>query len=349
MIYMNVVLFFLAISLLLYVLLGGADFGAGILELFLIGNAQDKKPELQRKIISRAMAPVWEANHIWLILAVVILFVGFPSLYEYLSVYLHLPMMAVLMGIVARGCAFTFRHYDTYSDEYFKIYSRIFSISSLWTSFFLGVVAGAIILGSTDINAQSFQNLYIDPWFNSFCVFMGLFTSCLFAFLAAIYLTGETSTPELQKIFRKKAGIANILLIPLGATVFLTAQKNGLPLIDNFFQSRISLLCWIVATVLLFPFWKILRAPLSVKNIFYTRILGALIVFLVLTAWYAVQYPVGLRIRVGEVSVPFSFERIAAPPETLRALSWTLFAGAIIIFPALAYLINVFKRESLKH
>src|SRR5688572_4240751 len=92
-----VVMAFLGVSLLLYCLLGGADFGAGVLELFL----RRRHRAAQRKIIDKAMGPVWEANHMWLILMVVILFVGFPAVYARVSVNLHIPLTAMLLGVIA--------------------------------------------------------------------------------------------------------------------------------------------------------------------------------------------------------------------------------------------------------
>src|SRR5205085_8101114 len=126
-------------SFLLYTLLGGADFGAGIVEAF-----AGRREEVT---ISRAMAPVWEANHVWLILAVVILFTGFPTIYSSLSLVLHIPLMLVLLGIIIRGTAFTFRHYDIASDRPHKYFTILFRISSFITLLFLGMVLGAMILG----------------------------------------------------------------------------------------------------------------------------------------------------------------------------------------------------------
>ena len=98
---LTLIIIILGTSFLLYTLLGGADFGAGIIEIF-----AGKREEAT---ISNAIAPVWEANHVWLILAVVILFTGFPPVYSSLSLVLHIPLMMVLLGILCRGSAFTFR------------------------------------------------------------------------------------------------------------------------------------------------------------------------------------------------------------------------------------------------
>ena len=88
--------FFLAVSILLYCLFAGADFGAGILEAFLGAHRRQE----QRAVITHAMGPVWEANHVWLILAVVILFTGFPKAYSALSITFHIPLTVMLIGIV---------------------------------------------------------------------------------------------------------------------------------------------------------------------------------------------------------------------------------------------------------
>src|SRR3954464_3166981 len=125
------IIFILGISFLLYTLLGGADFGAGIIETF-AGKREEKT-------ISKAIAPVWEANHVWLILAVVILFTGFPLVYSSLSLVLHIPLMLVLIGIIFRGSAFTFRHYDIKEERPYRMYSFFFKASSFITPMFLGI------------------------------------------------------------------------------------------------------------------------------------------------------------------------------------------------------------------
>src|ERR1700709_25331 len=117
-----VVIAFLFLAIVLYFLLGGADFGAGIIELF----TSEKNRSDTRKTMYQAIGPIWEANHMWLIIAVVILFVGFPGIYATVSVHLHIPLVIMLMGIIARGTAFSFRNYDAVVDEMQLIYSRIF-------------------------------------------------------------------------------------------------------------------------------------------------------------------------------------------------------------------------------
>lgn len=205
-----IVIAFLVISLLFYVLFGGADFGAGIIEIF--------AGRRHYHTISKAIAPVWEANHIWLILVVVILFMGFPLIYADMSRYLHIPLLALLVGIVLRGCAFTFRHYDAIKDQSQDWYTFIFRLSSLFTPLFLGMVAGGMLVGRMPVAMHngSFYSLFIAPWFNLFCLAVGIFTVCLFSFLAAVYLIGEARSEEETHTFVRAARNSNIALVLAG-------------------------------------------------------------------------------------------------------------------------------------
>jgi cytochrome bd ubiquinol oxidase subunit II len=332
------ILFFLLASLLLYVLLGGADFGAGILEIFDGG----RKPKAQR-VISHAMAPVWEANHVWLILAVVILFMGFPTVYTTITTYLYLPVLALLMGIVGRGCAFTFRHYDTPSIRYRRLYTFVFALSSLGCALALGVIAGALMLGRVAPDAPVFLEVYVLSWFNTFCFATALFTACLFVFLAAVYLTGEAKEPEMKEWFIAAAARANVAVVLSGAVVFATAHYEGLPLMLNFFSRPFSAGAFVLATVLLVPLW---RQLLGQANTLSVRVIGVAIVSLVLLGWYGVQYPVAFALPGQDASLTFA--GTAAPAATQRALLGALLVGSLIIFPATFYLLGVFKWETLE-
>ncbi len=143
-----IVIIFLLVSVYLYCLLGGADFGAGMVEL----TAKGASKERTRNLVSESMAPIWEANHMWLIITVVILFNAFPAIYTTVSISLYIPLILLLIGIVLRGTAFTFRHYDAIKDGSQIIYSRIFAYSSLIVTFFFGLVTGALISGKIMLN-----------------------------------------------------------------------------------------------------------------------------------------------------------------------------------------------------
>src|SRR3984885_8805470 len=188
-----IVITFLFLAIVLYFLLGGADFGAGIIELF----TSDKNKSRTRKTSYQAIGPVWEANHMWLIIAVVIMFVGFPVIYSDMCTYLHIPLLIMLLGITARGTAFSFRNYDAIKGERTQnIYNHVFVYSSFITPLFLGIIAGSAISRQIDLHPATFLSGYIFSWLNYFSVAVGLFTVALSGYLAAVYLIGEAEDDD---------------------------------------------------------------------------------------------------------------------------------------------------------
>ena len=325
-----VVILFLALSLLAYVLFGGADFGAGIIEIF--------AGKVSKKTITHAIAPVWEANHIWLILVVVILFMGFPAIYAQMSLYLHIPMVILLIGIVLRGTAFTFRHYDAIQDRSQWYYTSIFNLSSLLAPLFLGILTGALILGRINPEGGSFYDVFMAPWLNMFCLVLGLFTCCLFAFLAAVYLIGEAEEPDEKENFLKIARNANIATVLSGGLVFLAAEWSGLPLARLFWESTPAMVGAVLATVSLpLLWWSLLK-----RYIIFPRLLAGFQTLMILGAWFWVQYPVLLRYSNGDYLGIFN---TAAPEATMRQLGYALIFGSLLILPALVFLLKTFKAE----
>ncbi len=325
-----VVILFLALSLLAYVLFGGADFGAGIIEVF--------SGRITRKTITHAIAPVWEANHIWLILIVVILFMGFPLIYAQMSLYLHIPLVVLLLGVVLRGTAFTFRHYDAIQDRSQIYYSFVFKLSSLVAPFFLGVITGALILGRIDQEAVTFYEAYIAPWFHGFSFVMGVFTCCLFAFLAAIYLVGEAETQAIKAHFLRIARNANIATVLAGGAVFLVAEWSGLPLGRMFWHSTAAFIAVVTATLSLpVLWWSLLK-----EQVVFPRLLAGFQTLLILGAWFWEQFPVFLQYADGTY---LSLVEHAAPEATLRQLGLALIVGSLLILPGLFYLMKTFKAK----
>ena len=336
---MAVILLFLALSLLFYVLFGGADFGAGMLELRLGKTLRDEQQEL----MAHAVAPVWEANHMWLVLAVVILFMGFPRIYTELSTYLFLPIMAILLGIVVRGCAFTFRHYDTLTPRPQGLYRWAYRLSSLWTAFFLGVIAGAPFLGRMSPQGSSFYEVYVASWLNPFCLVLGCFTAAIFGLLAAVYLVGEASEGALAALFRRRAVFLAVTVVVLGAVLFAAAEASGVAMTSLFFGNPACCGVFALATLLLVPFWWCLK---SKQGTVAVRALGAGMIACVLFGWFALQYPVALRYAGGPP--PLTFAEAAAPDATQQSLLGALVVGSCLIFPSLMYLLKVFKGETFR-
>jgi len=328
----DVLVLFIGASLLLYVLMGGSDFGAGIIELLPAGGLRDA----QKKVINRAMGPVWEANHMWLILIVVILFMGFPTIFTTLMVALHIPMLALLVGIVVRGAAFTFRHYDAIQNARSqRVYTALFGLSSLWTAFWLGVIAASLNRGIIDPVSREVWQAYFAPWWGAYPVAVGLFVICIYAFLASIYLIGETRDAELQRRFVRLGAKFNIMIIIMGALVFGASlgERENLP--REFMHDPLKLTVIGVASLLFVALWLFV----SKRRVLLTRIVAAGQVTLILLGWYLLYAPNAVLTAQG----PLSFYSDAAPPATLRQLIIALLVGSVFIFPSLIFLLRVFK------
>lgn len=329
----DILIGFIAASLLLYVLLGGSDFGAGIVELLPAGRLRDA----QKEVINRAMGPVWEANHMWLILLVVILFMGFPVIFTTIMIALHVPMLALLVGIVVRGSAFAFRHYDAIQEvKTQRIYTWLFGLSSLWSACWLGIIAASLNRGIIDPEARDIWSAWFAPWWGVYPLAVGAFVACIYAFLASIYLVGETEEPELKRRFVRLAAWFNGLVVLAGGLVFAASmgERDNLP--AAFLQDPLKLAIVALATLLFVVLWFFVARSRTLL----TRIVASGQVALILIGWYVLYAPNALITARG----PLSFYDEAAPPATLRQLGLALLIGSVFIFPSLFYLFRVFKR-----
>ena len=201
------------------------------------------------------MGPIWEANHMWLIISIVILFVGFPAVYTAVSVYLHIPLVLMLMGIIARGTAFSFRNYDAVKDEMQIVYSRIFVYASMITPLFLGIIAGSIVSGKIDPTANTFMDAYIYDWLDWFPLSVGLFTVFICGFLASVYLIGESDTEEQRLLFFKRTRNMNAGALASGALVLIAARIENITLYRWLFGNWVSAAAIISALLSLVVFW----------------------------------------------------------------------------------------------
>lgn len=330
-----VVTAFLALSLILYVLLGGADFGAGIIQLF------STTPKAER-VIGKAIGPIWEANHMWLIIAVVISFMGFPKIYSTISTALHIPIFVLLIAIIIRGTAYAFKHYDAIQDKKTQLmYHRMFVWSSAVAAIFLGITFAAMALGKINPESLNFQEAYIAPWFNFFSISVGFLALAIFAFLAAVYLIGENMEEKVKAFFIRKAWRWLIAAIGIGVITFFAAAWDGLDLLHLFLSSPIAMIASGLAMASLpFLFISIRRGM-----VLYSRLLAGMQVLLILGVWLLLQYPHAILLANGQTITLLDSR---APDTTLTVLGWALLLGSLIILPALAYLYKVFKLPEAK-
>jgi len=318
------------VSLIFYALMGGADFGGGMWDMLAFG----KRAEKQRHTIAEAIGPIWEANHVWLILVVVLFFTAFPKGFSAMMISLHIPLTAMLIGIVFRGSTFVFRKYDSQSDSVQKRWSTIFGVSSFWTPFFQGLILGALTSGQIRLSEGRVSTGFFAGWLSPFAVTCGFFALALFAFLAAVYLTVDARGDiEIQNDFRWRSLWAQAALVPLAVVVFFTS-KEGAPLMFR------GLTTWWAPLLLGWTSICALAATvfLVLKKFSLARIAAVAQVTFILLGWGVAQFP---HLVAPDITVYNS----AAPSITLELLLIFLAAGAVVLLPSLAYLFYLFKAK----
>ena len=320
----------IALSLNAYVLFGGADFGGGVWDLLASGPRRDR----QREVISHAIGPIWEANHVWLILAIVLTFSCFPPVFARLGTVLHIPLSLMLVGIVLRGSAFTFRTYDDQHDAVQRRWGRIFAGASLVTPVLLGVCIGAVASGHAGpvLASGDFADRFVDPWLTPFSLAVGLMALALFAHLAAVFLTLESDDPALTEDFRLRALWSGVILflVAFGALLISRDQAPlmGMGLLVSPWSLPFHVATGLAAIVVLAALWW--------RRYHLARVVVGLQVSLILWGWAVSQYPY-------LVPPDLSIEGAAAPAATLRLVLIALGLGIVVLLPSLVYLFRVFK------
>lgn len=332
-----VVIIFLWTAILLYVLLGGADFGAGIIELFTSRVNRHRT----RKTMYEAIGPVWEANHMWLIIVIVILFVGFPKIYTTVSIYLHIPLVCMLLGIIARGTAFVFRNYDAVKDDMQRVYTPIFVISSVVTPFFLGIIAASSVSGTIDLQADNFLSAYVFSWLNWFSVSVGVFTVTICAYLATVFIIGETDNVADKQLFTRKARRVIFVVMGAGGLVFVAAYHEGIPLLNWIFSDVPGIIAIILATISLVIMFVMLNRDSPVV----LRLLAGFQVSMILFAATYSHFPDIVLLKGGE---NLSLLAHQGQFKTMETLGYALLIGSVFILPALVYLIYSFQKKKVK-
>lgn len=316
------------VALVIYALLGGADYGGGVWDLL----ARGPRARAQRDLVAHSIGPVWEANHVWLILAVVLLFVCFPPAFARIGTELHVPLTLALVGIVLRGSAFTFRSYDVRQDELQRRFGLVFAVASVITPVLLGVVLGAIASGRLTGTAPTFAARFVEPWLAPFPLAVGAFALALFAYLAAVYLTLETEDRTLQDDFRRRALAAGVLSGLLALLVFVLADDGAPTIREGLAASAWTWPVQLATGVLALGAF----AGLLFRRFALARACAAAQVACILGGWGAAQYP-----RLVEPDL--TLRGAAAPEVTLRLVAWAVGLGAVVLVPSLLYLFRVFK------
>jgi cytochrome d ubiquinol oxidase subunit II len=319
------------VGITLYALLAGADFGAGFWDLVAGGEERGRE---QRALIEESIAPVWEANHVWLIFVLVTLWTAFPSAFASIMSTLYVPLTLAAIGIILRGAAFAFRKASE-TLPLRRLFGATFASSSVLTPFMFGAVVGGIASGRVPAGERTGNGL--GSWLNPTSILGGVLAVATCAFLAAVYLTADAERrghPDLVATFRVRAiasavvagavALAGVFILYHDAPdLFHGLTHRGAPLI------ALSAVAGITTLVLL------VRGAYA-----WARFSAALAIVAVLVGWAAGQYPYMLEhsLRISDA---------AGAHATLVAILVTLGVGAVLLVPALTWLLVLTQRGTL--
>jgi cytochrome bd ubiquinol oxidase subunit II len=315
-----------------YALFGGADFGGGFWDLIAGGPEKGERP---RALIQRSLTPVWEANHVWLIFCLVVLWTAFPPAFYAVMTTLYVPLFLAALGIVLRGSGFAFRK-SVQGLQARRAAGATFALSSVLTPFFMGTVVGAIASGNVpaDGNGHAFSS-----WLQPLPLLTGAMFVATGAYLSAVFLVGDARRAgehDLERYFVRRAlaaaGVAGVAaaagLVELHAEaryVFDRLVDQGLPLVI------LSALCGLGLLAVLLRGG---RRPL--------RPLAAGAVVAVIWGWFVAQFPYLLptSLKIGEA---------AAPDPTLEVVFVVFGVAAVLVLPSLGLLYVLSQRDLLEH
>jgi cytochrome bd ubiquinol oxidase subunit II len=315
-------------AVVLYCLLAGADYGAGFWDLVCSGPRQQD----QRDLIAQAIQPVWETNHVWLILVIVLMFVGFPTAFSSICIALAVPVFLILLGIVLRGSSYVFRAYFTGNIKLQLYWGKVFSVSSSMTPLFLGIVIGAISSDSVVVNTGISANGFVSTWLRPFPLLVGVLSLSLFAYLSACYLTLEAEDANLQEDFRRRALFAGFVSLLTAFATYAAAGAFAQEIRDGLSRAPYVWLVEMAAAIAALLAFQ----ALWVRSYYRARIAAAAQVGLIVAGWGVAQFP--YLVRPG-----FTIMSSAAPANVLIDIEIACGIGGVILFPSLFALYYIFK------
>ncbi len=318
-------------AITLYAVFGGADFGAGLWDLLAGRTEGGREP---RVLIDEAITPVWEANHVWLIFALVIFWTGFPHAFAAVMVAAAPPLWLALGGIVMRGAAFAFRKELTWLPAQ-RLAGGLFAFSSLVTPFFMGTVVGAIAAG--DVPADP-ARATTATWTSLTSVLVGLLFVAACGYLAAVYLVGEAQQrgeDRLRSYFTWRAVAAGVVAGGLSLGALAALHDANRMFYDRLTGRAVPLV--IAAGVCGLAVVALLAAGRPRG----TRLIAAAGVACVIWGWGVAQYPVLLP------GTDVTLSNAGAPQATLIAVVVIFIVAVLVLGPSFALLYRLQGRRML--
>lgn len=320
----------LVLGVVAYSMFAGADFGAGFWDLTAGGDVEGRGP---RELIDRSLAPVWEANHTWLIYCLVLMWTAFPGPFAAITTTLYLPLGIAALGIVLRGSGFAFRKITTRTGQE-RLSSTVFATSSVITPFALGTVAGALASGRVPTDGDGPP---VSSWINPSSLFTGVLAVAVCAYLAAVFLTADARRAGdlgLEDWFSRRARVAGLVTGALSVIGLFVARADAQRL-----YTRLLGPAWPVVVISLGTGLAALLLMGRVSSRLL-RCLSAAAVAALVVAWAVAQAPYLLGTHA-------ALTASAAPRATLVTLSAIVAVAVAVVVPSLALLYLLQQRARL--
>jgi cytochrome bd ubiquinol oxidase subunit II len=306
-----------------YAVLGGADFGGGFWDLTAGG---DQRGGAVRGMVQRSMSPVWEANHVWLIFVLVMVWTAFPVAFGSLMTTLAIPMFLAAIGIIFRGTAFALRgHAATIREA--RFIGATFALSSVIVPFCFGAAIGGIASGRVPVGNEAGDT--ITSWLNPTSALIGVLAVLSGAYLAAVFLAGDSvraGLPDLARAFRARALGAGVVTGAVALAGLLVLRSDARALFDGL-TSGGGLAAVIVSGVAgAVTLWLIARERYGPA-----RWSSAVAVAAITVGWVLAQDPYVLPPKL-------TLDEAAASNATLATLLIGMGLGALVLVPSLWYL-----------
>jgi cytochrome bd ubiquinol oxidase subunit II len=326
-------LIFSLIGLVLYTVLAGADFGAGLWQL--IAGYGPRAARI-RDHAHDSMAPVWEANHVWLIFVLTVVWTAYPAALGSIASTLSIPLFIAAVGIIFRGAAYALRA-GTASPRELRVIDTVFSLSSILTPFALGAAVGGI--ASRRVPVGNAAGHLFSSWLNPTSVLVGALAVATAAYLAAVYLSADAlrlGEHDLARDFRARALGAGCIAgaTALGGLIVLHADAHPLysQLVNG--DGRAALIASLLGGIATLSLVWRSRFELA-------RYTSALAVAAIIAGWAIAQRPTFLP--------GLTIEQAAASHDTLVAVVVAVIAGGAIVFPSLGLLFRLVLRGHLDY
>ena len=315
-----------------YAVLAGADFGAGVWDLTAGGAERGGRV---RGMVQRSMSPVWEANHVWLILVLVVLWTAFPVAFGSIFSTLYVPLFGAVIGIIFRGAAFALRGQAATIGEA-RVLGATFALASLLVPFFLGCVLGGIASGRVPVGNAAGDAW--SSWLNATSITVGVLAVLTGAYLAAVYMAADSvraELPDMERAFRARALGAGVLAgaVAIGALPVLAADA---PDLYDGLDHGLGLVCVVGSGA----FGAVTLALVFQSRFAAARWTAAGAVVAVVVGWAAAQSP---DLLPGQLTL----DEAAAGDATLIAFLVSLAVGALVLVPSLVYLYRLVLRGTL--